>query len=104
MKTCNKCGAQYDIRWHKLADPEMCFRCNHWKEQADHPEGAIRVDGGHYRLPNSFGPGACGMTIRWKDTGKVEHLTGLWYQGEIPEVWRDVLPDNAERVSVAGGK
>lgn len=102
MITCKKCSAQYESHWHKLQNPEWCFACNHWLLQARNPKGAIRVGGRHYRRPDEgMERGACGMTIRWIDTGKVEELTGLWFQGEIPAVWHDALPDNAERVDAA---
>jgi len=66
----------------------------------------VRVDGTHYTAayigirggPNQ-GKGFGGSVIRWRwlddPEGKVYETNSMWFQGRIPEEFRDRLPDNA---------
>lgn len=74
----------------------------------------IRVDGVHYvaghlgRSPGSGDhKGFGGRVLRWRwldePEGTVHETDSLWYQGRIPEEWRDRLPDNAVFL-IDGGK
>lgn len=60
---------------------------------------AVRVDGQHYTIhPDKnagfIGYGGQGFTILFDD-GEVVRTNNMWSQGEIPELWRTRLPDNA---------
>lgn len=65
---------------------------------------AVVVDGAHYivnpvvenpRVPRALGMGGRLMRFRLQD-GRVLESNDVWFQGDIPERWRDRLPDNAE--------
>lgn len=89
-----------DIMRHK----RVCFECAFWiwQNQMD-KEGrdfAI-IKNRHYVLKphteNIHFAGMCGgkYRIRFHD-GREVICDNLWHQGEIPERFRDIMPDNAE--------
>jgi len=60
------------------------------------------IDGSHYVLkPHAEGypSGLCGATnlIKFNDGHEVA-CDNLWFQGEIPDCWKDRMPDNAKFV------
>ncbi len=66
--------------------------------EADEAKRVI-VDGQHYRLGSiHFGPfrgfGGRKFTIVFHD-GRMIETSCLWHQGEIPEMFREWLPNNA---------
>ena len=76
----------------------------YWSEQASDRANAAVIDGIHYRIkPDTAKPGPGSgydgqkFTVRFHD-GREVTTRNLWYQGPIPPVWRDRLPDNAEFV------
>ncbi len=110
---CCICGKEEDPNeWgkdcsEKLVKHQMCFTCNHWREQheldlneRDEHNYAI-VDGHHYVLAPHKDKGFKGfdsrmVTMRFKD-GTVKQCDNLWHQGEIHNpYWRKLMLDNAE--------
>lgn len=84
-------------------DPTRCFGCNFWLEKLpirDQPNVA-RIGASHYIInPEDAGPHmrGCGGSehfIVFTD-GRRVRSTNVWVQGEIPPLFRDRLPDNAE--------
>lgn len=83
--------------------PNGCFTCQFWTEKMvphfrDSPMTA-RIGGRHYRIgPERAGGfrgfGGARFIIQFHDGRKVV-TTNLWSQGEIPEAYREQLPDNA---------
>lgn len=98
--TCPECGKTVKI-YDKAGT--VCYRCQFWLLKAqnkDHPD-FVRCRGWHYIIgddKNHVGErGFAGrtFTIKFKD-GRVVTTSNLWGQGEIPERFRERLPDNAE--------
>ena len=108
MYRCIKCGAHVDASCY-ICSEEMtrrclCFSCNFWTGhiQRDHNEYKdifVIANGEHYTIVKSSntcfkGFGGAKFTIRFHD-GRVVKTDNLWCQGDIPERFRDELPDNA---------
>lgn len=76
----------------------------YWEDLISRPDNAVIVDAIHYRLGKNTGPmeyrGFAGRRfhIRFHDGCEVT-TNDLWYQGPIPPVFRDRLPDNATFVT-----
>jgi hypothetical protein len=109
---CKYCGKEEETdRWipetkKALENEVCCLSCYHWKEQnnldkAERGEhGYAIIDGVHYVLcPHTDaevfrGFGGKKFTIRFND-GYETICDNLWCQGEVAEVWKDVMPNNA---------
>lgn len=87
---CRYCGS---VSSGDATGERVCFSCDFWLEQ--HARGGKRfvIDGRHYR-PGEGGFGGAVFTINRKDGTKWEGE--LFTQGEIPEQFLDMFPDNAE--------
>ena len=108
MYRCVKCGAPVDANRYRCSEEMtqkcLCFDCNFWTEhvQRDRNENKdvfVVANGKHYIIdesPNPYfkGYGGAKWTIRFND-GRVVKTDNLWFQGLIPELFRDKLPDNA---------
>jgi len=110
---CKVCGAtEKTAEWREscareLRKHRMCFSCNHWRNQMKWDKergryGYAIIDGSHYVLkPHAEGypSGLCGATnlIKFNDGHEVA-CDNLWFQGEIPDCWKDRMPDNAKFV------
>lgn len=109
--TCRICGdtenSDHYIPETKTAleNKELCFSCLHWSEQhrLDQDERCEHkyaiINGTHYvLLPHTDGYfkgyGGKKFHIRFND-GFETTCDNLWCQGDIPEHWRDTMPDNA---------
>ena len=103
---CVECGKTETRRWRKSFEEELkrrslCFHCCFWHrliDVVDDPR-SVRVDGKHHFIGREDAKGFRGCagaryTIEFHDGRRVE-TTNLWNQGEIPERFRDRLPDNA---------
>lgn len=107
---CKICGKEENISMFypdtqkKLRKNEMCFSCQLWNERlplVGHPEVAI-IDGTFYSIgPEDDTPKQCRgfggdkFVIRFKD-GREVTTTNLWCGGDIPQVWQDKFPNNAD--------
>jgi hypothetical protein len=112
--TCSECGNEETLRWNEdanqyLRSTGLCFNCGFWLEKliwaasgdrTDEGQRVARINHNHYVIkPDTSswwkGFGGAGYYIRFNSGDEV--LThNLWHQGEIPERFRDQLPDNAE--------
>lgn len=99
MYTCVKCGKQCGDEAERR---KMCFNCNFWTDLALHRTASnmVRIDGTHYMIGTEEGPASCkgfnGKRFKIKfDDGRVVETTNLWHQGVIPQLFRDLLPNNA---------
>lgn len=102
---CKECGdADRAANWSngsKLQSAGFCFACNFWMEfvqQVNNPE-VVRIDGRHYFIERANAGGFRGFggmryEIRFFD-GRQVTTTNLWSQGDIPDRFKDRLPDNA---------
>lgn len=83
---------------------------SYWTMQLENEAGRIVVDGIHYRAgirraetpPSMRGFGGRRQVFRRLSDGDILETDDLWYQGPIPPMFRDRLPDTHERVEVAG--
>lgn len=108
---CVDCGQRDLLGWMdsvraKLEATGLCHTCLHWAESRQ----ALRAKswkhfvakGSFYTIGDTYeGQGFGGS--RWHVTwpcGHVEDTKNLWHGGDVPERWRERLPDNAELVSV----
>jgi hypothetical protein len=86
-------------------DQDFLYRFWTEKVQIANDPRVARIDGKHYIIgdendPSYFrGFGGSRFTIKFFDgpnAGKTITTTNLWYQGMIPDDFRDELPNNAE--------
>jgi hypothetical protein len=91
----------------RLLVPSREFMKSFWDEKIawkDDPE-TIRVNHCHYRIgpedPNFYSRGFGGAKFVFErlDTGERIVSTNVWYQGEIPTDYDDILPDNARVIT-----
>lgn len=104
---CKECGGDLiegrSIRY-PCHDHGLCFTCYFWLEKLEwHKAGdpnAVVVDGTHYHIgPETTsgmfkGFGGRRFEIEFFNGRKVT-TTNLWCQVDIPESWRERLPNNA---------
>jgi len=102
--TCPSCGKCYTRRH----TPESyignnCFECSFWLGKTDYPDymknHQVIIDGQHYMAyaeTDSFikGFGGRRFKIQFFD-GRIIETNNLWFQGEIPDQFRSMLPENA---------
>jgi hypothetical protein len=106
--TCPSCGKSYT----RLHTPDSyignnCFDCSFWLGKTDYPDymanHQVIINGEHFMLgeTDSFvrGFGGREFIIQFFD-GRIIETNNLWYQGEIPEQFRSMLPDNAVFIPV----
>ncbi len=101
---CEFCGNEFSrICEEDAYIGNNCFHCSFWLKKinvsAEDEARRVIIDGQHYRLGGDFtGPfrgfGGRKFTILFHH-GRVVETRCLWYQGQIPERFRIMLPDNA---------
>ena len=109
IKKCTMCGKEHTNHYDGeisdiMNERGVCFHCAFWIWQHSVDEQGKRdfaiIDGHHYVLePHTdiawpVGMGGAEHRIRFND-GREVVCDNLWHQGEIPEHFRDVMPDNA---------
>ena len=79
-----------------------CWHIDFWNEQVSNKDDTkiVRIDGVQYRVGNknqdSF-RGYGGREFRIKlSNGEIIETTNLWHNGDIPEEFKELLPNNAE--------
>lgn len=96
---CKCCGKE-------TPSGDKCFTCEFWedmlkRDQAEDSHLHFVAEGAHYCIGDedstSYFRGFDGakVTITFND-GTVVKSSNLWYQGEIPENFRDKFPDTAK--------
>lgn len=104
--TCRICGKPFD-RIHYLSPYEEvcsneCFRKAYWLEIIGEKEEHVVINGKCYCIGSGKGyDKGCGgrsFTIRMLETGEIIETDDLWVNGDVPEAFRNELPDNAEFV------
>lgn len=108
---CRICDSPIDSRSSNvehLRNIQLCFFCDfwwvkiYWRANGDiTPEGnrVARIRHNHYTIhpASSFGPQGFGgrkFVIKF-DSGEEVICRNLWHQGEIPQRFREHLPNNA---------
>ena len=108
ISTCEFCGISYKKNpTSNNYAVNYCFDCWFWLKKtclkpADEARKAI-IDGKHYMIGGEGylfrGNGGREFHILFHD-GREVRTMNLWEQGEIPEEFRSLLPDNAKFVPV----
>lgn len=102
---CIICGKEIEESAYsnKVLCSSECFHKNFWNEIVDEKDLHTIIDGVSYYIckenDKSYfrGHGGQKFVIK-KNTGEVVATTNLWCQGDIPNEYRELLPDNAEFV------
>lgn len=122
---CSICGSTYAARYAEPIKSEMlannvCFTCHFWTihmPEVCKGQNVAIINGGHYTIgpePNGFrlrdflGMAGREFHIEFADGRRIV-THNLWYQGSVPERFRDRYQDNAtfgggaERVVLGDG-
>lgn len=114
-KRCPMCGDACDAgSYMKCRESDLmretgyCFGCALWELRARTGQ-ALVIEGNVYGLGGNTKPGQFnGMGGRWFDIeyfdGKQVRTCDLWSGGQIPERFRDRIPDTARFLDGAGFK
>lgn len=111
---CKYCGSQihledYDKKLpliQMMNNEQLCFSCAFWKNKIDHPTPNRQIINGEHWVfepwsdkPLLFaGHGGRVFYIMLNDGG-VLRSNNVWYQGEIPQHFRESLPDTAKFIT-----
>lgn len=112
---CYKCGEAVDTskywkeRALELEIASICNTCKFWFNKmfddiVSHKGSFVIANGSHYIIgdensADSFrGFYGAKFTVKFFD-GRVVKTSNLWHQGEIPEVFKAEMPDNAELIN-----
>lgn len=102
---CVDCGNVFHTNYipevkDRLLSANRCHTCDFWTQLIGNPN-AIVVGGCHY-----MDSGTDNTNTRWngfggrkwkysKNGGEPKETNNMWFQGEIPERFRDRIPDNS---------
>jgi hypothetical protein len=89
-----------------MNNEQLCFSCAFWKNKIDNPTPNRQIINGEHWIfepwsdkPLLFaGHGGRAFYIMLND-GSVLRSNNVWYQGEIPQRFRDSLPDTAKFIT-----
>ena len=113
--TCVLCGEEETLRYSNdaaMRAARHCFTCNFWMERAahPHPNAVITPDFEHFqaeqwgirqaRYKSTLGFGGRRWKVVWLD-GREDTTNNLWYQGSIPERFRDRFAVNVKSLAEA---
>ena len=100
---CKVCSRyfKYDKGIVNFADNNSCQECQFWagKYAIRNQSNVARINNKHYIIGSEDdlikGMGGQEYVIKFNN-GRTVLTHNLWHQGDIPEVWRGVLFNNAE--------
>lgn len=107
--TCRKCKKDLKPDWFRgygevmsarLQKNHECHTCDFWREKIEgQSDRTVIVNGVHF-VAGAGGKGIKGMggqlhRIMFLEDGRYIETDDLWHQGEIPELFRPYLQDNA---------
>lgn len=110
---CKSCGAVgYELNWiphvrEKLEARGMCHTCDIWEEIIDELTRFVVIDGTVWApkkdnpewraISGGWGLGCGGrMHLIERFDGELIKCNNLWCRGNVPEMFRDRIPDNAK--------
>lgn len=107
MATCDLCGKEFDpkVSHYSHYCSDECFKRDFWLGKVENVKrgSCVVIDGRCYYLgrEDSIGDRGYGGSLHYIkcDDGRLIKTTNLWYNGEIPEDMRSLLPDNAQFIS-----
>lgn len=84
----------------KLLETQTCFNCNFWLEIIENKANHVIIENHCYAIgpPDQKWRGFGGRKFTIKQGTVCITTDNLWHQGEIPERFRELLPNNAEFV------
>ncbi len=101
---CRICGKEfteimYNEEYQDICSSE-CFSYEYWNERVRNKEDFTIINGICYVIGNSNLCGFKGFSgakfkIQTLESNKIIETDNLWYNGEIPNTHRHLLPDNA---------
>jgi len=102
MNNCNECNAENYITGYLsceektcMDDKGICFNCDFWTVKLRRRNPVV-IDGGFYVPQSGNGPGMGGRRFDIKMPNGEEITThNLSFCGDVPEHFRNRLPDNA---------
>ncbi len=102
---CPCCGKRFTRRLAPDAYVENnCYDCSFWLVKVNYPHYMVRhqviISGHHYMWYAETagfirGFGGRRFKIQFLD-GRIVETNNLWHNGQVPERFRSMLPDNAE--------
>jgi hypothetical protein len=112
---CKICKEEIEFNFDErtvaeLRQKRLCFSCQFWDEKVlmrkNHDPNAVVISGQHYYIGKEEqtlkyemrGFGGQEFKIKFtagKRKGQIVTTTNLWFNGKIPEHFRDKLTDNA---------
>lgn len=104
---CKICGKKFEkIRYASPNDNicgDACYTDNYWLNRVDNKDEYLIIHGNCYYVETERSGGLMGFDgrrfrIRMLADSREIVTTNLWYNGEVPQKYRDMLPDNAEFV------
>jgi Zn ribbon nucleic-acid-binding protein len=108
---CSKCGGLVSLNYTNADDlkkHKLCFKCDHFrqvKEKAETNKNRVIIEGNSYHVepdnPGAYFKGFGGhefKIVRNDAPETVITTRNLWHQGEIPEIWKEDIPNNAKFV------
>lgn len=117
MIQCKKCGNEEKgpEEWREgnirsiMEELEVCFNCAFWIEKIRlHDDQTFIIKGERYHCAGPSVKGENGLI--WRGHGgskfqikkfgsdRIYKTDNLWFQGIIPDIFKDEIPDNAEFV------
>ena len=107
MYICEICGREFDKKhysgkFENICGLNNCFGEKFWRIIVDEKDEHVFINGGSYFIEDENKGGFRGFDGRKfrirKNDGTEIVTTNLWYQGQVPDNFKDILPDNAEFV------
>ena len=101
---CVCCGRKTITTYHNrdsLVKKNMCFGCDIWDERSKHQnnDNVMIVNGDWYTVgpedKNNKMRGFGGRKFVFVKNGKMVESTNVWFGGEIPQIWKSKIKDNA---------
>jgi hypothetical protein len=114
IQTCSICKVAYEpgsfdpnALLVKLMDERnICFRCAFWSDKIENPLPYREIINGEhyvfhpYQNKPVFFQGYGGREFyALRNDGSLIMSNNVWYQGQIPEIFREKLPDTARMIS-----
>jgi len=113
---CTKCGEEYNLdEWENgniksIMEAEgVCFHCAFWIEKIRlHDNRTFIINGTRYHCAGTCDPKVTGVykghggrkfKIKKNDSDEIYETDNLWCQGDVPEHFKEEIPNNAEFVN-----
>ena len=110
---CKCCGVHIDIRDYRRAplkemmlQEKLCYSCAYWVDIINNPPLHSQIINGRFLTFNPWETEISVFDADGKESfyimqtdGDVRRSNNVWFQGEVPERFRNLLPDTARYIS-----